>query len=78
MTRGIAIISEVRGAEMSNLLLLLFIYFVLLFLFFISYPTFNWLRNQIHCIVHCICNIFLYFPNGSFMVCLYTTMFCLF
>ncbi len=42
--------------------------------FFISYPTFNWLRNQIHCIVHCICNIFLYFPNGSFMVCLYNTI----
>ncbi len=36
MTRGIAIISEVRGAEMSNLLLLLLIYFELLFLYLIN------------------------------------------
>ncbi len=36
MTRGIDIISEVRGTEMSNLLLWLFIYFVLLFLYLID------------------------------------------
>ncbi len=55
--RGVALISEVRGTEMSNvaiiiiiiIIIIIFIYVCIIDNFFLLSLTFNWLRNKIHC-----------------------------